>query len=249
MKHKIYFRSSEKMLDINDESVNTIITSPPYWDLKDYNHLNQIGYREKYSDYLDRLFLVWTECFRILKNDGNIFININYRIQKNQIIDIHNEIIDQMDKIGFIFKKKYIWHKPSSIPTNNYRFSDKYEYHLHFSKKEKNKFNNIFFNDYLINKEFIPDIWRIVKKAGSIGKKFEHPAIFPIELVKRSIELTTNTNDIVLDPFLGSGSTLIASDLSNRNFIGYEINKDYIELIKYRCTIYKVPLDNIEFNS
>ena len=236
MDHIIYFKSSEKMSGVNDNSIQTIVTSPPYWDLKNYKHINQIGYNESYKLYLARMRVVWEECYRVLMQNGNFFININYRRFNNSIFRIHDDFIKQLSKIGFIFQEKLIWHKPSGIPTSLPRFADRYEYILHFSKTDSYFINKDFvFNDYknkMINDTY--NSWRIIKKAGSIGKKFEHPAIYPVELAKRAIELTSDLSDYVLDPFLGSGSTTIAAILSNRNSICFELNVQYKELIEYR---------------
>jgi len=246
MSHKIYFTSSEKMLNVKSRSIQTIITSPPYWDLKNYKHSNQIGFNESYELYLERMNVVWKECYRVLKIEGSIFININYRRFNNSIFRIHDDFIKQLTKIGFIFQEKLIWHKPSGIPTALPRLADRYEYILHFSKSKTFYINYGYkFNDYkndLTENTF--NSWRIIKKAGSIGKKFEHPAIYPVELAQRAIELTSQVGDYVLDPFLGSGSTTIAAIYSSRKSICFELNTNYKSLIKYR-------LDNevkIEFN-
>lgn len=236
MSHTIYFRSSEKMLNVKNSSIQTIVTSPPYWDLKNYKHSNQIGFNESYELYLQRMNVVWEECFRVLKNEGSIFVNINYRRFNNSILRIHDDFIKQLVKIGFVFQEKLIWHKPSGIPTALPRLADRYEYILHFSKSKTFYINEDFnFNDYKNNlnaNRF--NSWRIIKKAGSIGKQFDHPAIYPVELAQRAIGLTSKKNDYVLDPFLGSGSTTIAAIISNRNSISFELNENYKNLIKFR---------------
>lgn len=236
MSHIIYIKSSENMSNVPNKSIQTIVTSPPYWDLKNYKHQNQIGYNESYELYLNRINLVWLECYRVLKDNGSIFININYRRFNNSIFRIHDDFIKQLVKIGFIFQEKFIWHKPSGIPTSLPRLADRYEYILHFSKQNNFYINKFFvYNDYKNNLDAdYYNSWRIVKKAGSVGKQFEHPAIYPIELAQRAIELTTKTNDSVLDPFLGSGSTTIAAIKSERNSIGFELNDNYKELIEFR---------------
>jgi DNA modification methylase len=129
-----------------------------------------------------------------------------------------------------------LWHKPSGIPTAGLRLADRYEYILHFSKNT-NFFLNaaIVYNDYKNGLPFaLYDSWRIVKKAGSIGKQFEHPAMFPDELAQRAIAIASLPNDIVLDPFLGSGTTMIAAIKSQRSCYGYELNVGYQPLIKHR---------------
>jgi DNA modification methylase len=237
--YKIYFKTSESMDDVKDKSIKTIVTSPPYWDLKNYLVKGQIGYEESYEDYLKRLEAVWKECHRILKDDGSIWININSRTYKKKIYLIPHDIIKSMSKIGFDFKYSFIWHKPSGIPSSPKNLSDHFEYVLFFVKdKNKFEFNNkeLWSDDYgLLEKGKIGTAWRIVKKAGSVGKDIPHPAIYPDELVERIVRLTSKENDFILDPFLGSGTTLIASRKLNRSCIGYELNnKEYKELIKRR---------------
>lgn len=236
MNHKIYFQSSEKMSVVKNKTIQTIVTSPPYWDLKNYNHKHQIGYNENYSLYLERMNKVWEECYRVLKDYGSIFININYRRFNNSILRIHDDFIKHLIGIGFIFQEKIIWHKPSGIPTALPRFADRYEYVLHFSRNKKYYVNpEVKFNDYKNNLSLkVYNVWRIVKKAGSIGKKFEHPAIFPNELAQRTIELTSKEDDTVLDPFLGSGTTTIVAIQSKRKSICFELNSGYLQLIKFR---------------
>lgn len=236
MSHKIYFQSSENMNVVKNNNIQTIVTSPPYWNLKNYNHNSQIGYNELYDQYLDRINKVWKECYRVLKDEGSIFININYRRFNNSIFRIHDDFIKQLIKIGFIFQEKMIWHKPSGIPTALPRLADRYEYILLFSKSKRFFINSSFnFNDYKNNLKLDKyTSWRIVKKAGSIGKQFEHPAIFPIELAQRAIQLTSKENDFVLDPFLGSGTTTISAILSKRKSICFELNKKYHDLIRFR---------------
>ena len=142
----------------------------------------------------------------------------------------------QCKKIGFHYKGVLIWHKSSGIPTHDKNIVDRHEYVLVFSKSEKLNINSRIceFADYkndCINGGLF---WNINRKAGSVGKQFIHPAIYPNELVSRIVQLTTSENDMVLDPFLGSGTTLIAAVKEGRNCIGYEYNEGFKELIASR---------------
>jgi len=240
--YEVFFKTSENMKEVKNETIKTIITSPPYWDLKNYLTKNQIGYNETYEEYLTRLNKVWKECFRILKSDGSIWININSRTYKKKIYLIPFDIIKEMLKIGFSYKGTFIWHKPSGIPASPKNLSDHFEYVLFFVK-DNSRFNfnknNLWKDDYrLLESGKIGTSWRIVKKAGSVGKDMPHPAIYPDELVERIIKLTSNENEFILDPFLGSGTTLAVSKKLNRSCIGYELNdKEYKELIKKRTNL------------
>lgn len=229
----VLFDSSEKMHQIKDGFVDLMITSPPYWDLKNYFKSGQIG-QESYQDYLSRLKKVWSETFRVLNNTGSMWININIRKKGKQVILIPQDIIKQCKEIGFLFKDVIIWHKSSGIPTHKNNIVDRHEYFLWFTKTEKFKFNTFQFNDY--KNTYLENglLWNINRKAGSVGKNFIHPAVYPDKLIERVIELCSDENDIVLDPFLGSGTTSICASNLNRNSIGYEFNEGFKDLIDFR---------------
>jgi len=250
--NKVYFKTSEKMSEVESKTIQMVVTSPPYWDLKNYRVENQIGYDEDYEKYLGRLYKVWKECFRVLKDNGVTWININTKSYDKSLVLIPFDFIKQMKSIGFYFKDILIWHKSSGIPSQK-NLNDHFEYFLLFTKnkinfKNYNIFNNYF--DYKLDKivNYVP-IWNINKKFGSVGKKFMiHPAIFPVEFIERLINIFTDKEDVILDPFLGSGTTLIAAIKNSRNCIGYELNKDdYKQLIISRLKNYKIPLEKVIF--
>jgi DNA modification methylase len=238
--YKVYFKSSEKMKEVKKESVQCVVTSPPYWDLKNYNVDGQIGYNETYEEYLSRLETVWKECFRVLKKDGSIWINVHSKMYKSKTYLIPLDIIKSLNKIGFFLKDILIWHKSSGIPSGARRFGQHYEYILFFVKDKKNfKFRKESLDsiiDYKIdNLTEIGNVWNIHKKAGSVGKGVPHPALYPVEMIRRIIKVSTDKTDIVLDPFLGSGTTTLAAMELSRRSIGYELNKkDYKPLIENR---------------
>ncbi len=238
----VVWGTSEKMNKVANGSVNVVVTSPPYWDLKDYFKEGQIG-QEPYERYLNRLSRVWKECYKKLADNGSLWININIRTKNGRVILIPRDFILQCKKIGFHYKGILIWHKSSGIPTHEKNIVDRHEYVLVFSKSERLNINNRicqfddYKNDYINGGLF----WNINRKAGSVGKQFIHPAIYPNGLVSRIVQITTSENDMVLDPFLGSGTTLIASVLEGRNCIGYEYNEGFKELILSR---YNTEVDN-----
>ncbi len=238
--HKIFFKTSEKMSEVKNNSIQCVVTSPPYWDLKNYHVDSQIGYKETYEKYHSRLENVWKECFRILKNDGTIWINVHSKMYNSNTVLIPLDIIKSMTKIGFFLKEILIWHKSSGIPSGSQRLSQHFEYILFFSKQKENfkfrKSNIDSILDYKIsNLTTIGNVWNIKKKAGSISKGMPHPAVFPVEMIRRIIKVSTDENDSVLDPFLGSGTTIVAAMELHRNSIGYELNEqDYKPLIEKR---------------
>lgn len=234
----VVFGTSERMTKIPNGSVNVVVTSPPYWDLKDYFKEGQIG-QESYQTYLNRLYKVWNGCYDKLSEDGSLWLNINIRTKNGSVILIPRDFVLQCKKIGFHYKGVLIWHKSSGIPTHDKNIVDRHEYVLVFSKSEKLNINSRIcdFSDYKNEKINGGLFWNINRKAGSVGKQFIHPAIYPNDLVSRIIQVTTCENDMILDPFLGSGTTLIAAIKEGRNCIGYEYNEGFKELILSRCNV------------
>ena len=113
---RVIFRSSESMEEIADGSVQLAVTSPPYWNLKDYFKPGQIG-QESYPDYLRRIRAVWAQCYRKLASSGSLWININIRVQAGKVITIPHDFVEMCREIGFFYKGIVIWHKSSGIPT------------------------------------------------------------------------------------------------------------------------------------
>lgn len=233
---RVVFKTSEDMYDISDNSASVVVTSPPYWDLKDYYKVGQIG-QEGYDNYIQRMQTVWKECYKKLLPSGSLWININIRVKAGNVISIPHDFVKICKDIGFYYKGIFIWHKSSGIPTSNKNIVDRHEYVLLFSKSEDFCINSSIQSSIADYKN--PNInggafWNINRKAGSVGKKYIHPAIYPNELVIRIIRMATVAGDLVIDPFLGSGTSLIAALQCNRNFIGYEYNEGFKELMQNR---------------
>lgn len=232
---EVVWGTSESMTNINNGSVDVVVTSPPYWDLKDYFKEGQIG-QESYETYLGRLDKVWKECYDKLSDNGSFWLNINVRVKNNSVILIPRDFVAQCKKIGFHYKGIAIWHKSSGIPTHDKNIVDRYEFVLVFSKSSaltiKKDIAKI--ADYKNRKINGGLFWNINRKAGSVGKKFIHPAIYPNELVGRILDITTNKYQTVLDPFLGSGTTVISAIERERHSIGFEYNEGFKPLILSR---------------
>lgn len=233
---RVLFKTSENMCDVPDCSTSVVVTSPPYWNLKDYFKEGQIG-QEEYDIYLQRMRTVWEECYKKLLPNGSLWININIRIKEGKVISIPYDFVKICKAIGFYYKGIFIWHKSSGIPTLDKNIVDRHEYVLLFTKSDD------FCIDPSIQSSFAdyknPNInggafWNINRKAGSVGKKYIHPAIYPNDLAIRIIQMSTSEGDLVIDPFLGSGTSLIAALQCNRNFIGYEYNEGFKDLMYYR---------------
>ncbi len=250
-KHKIIIGDSREMKEVADKSVHLIITSPPYWQLKDYGAKNQIGFNDSYEDYINNLNLVWNECFRVLHDGCRLCINIGDQFARSvyygryKIIPIRTEIIKFCESIGFDYMGAIIWQKPTTMNTTggatvmgsfpyprNGIIKIDYEFILIFKKpgkppkvskelKEKSKLSKEEWNEYFSGH------WNFNGE-----KQIKHLAMFPEELPKRLIKMFSFIGDTILDPFLGSGTTTLAAKNVNRNSIGYEINSQFLPFIK-----------------
>jgi site-specific DNA-methyltransferase (adenine-specific) len=254
----IFNWNSNDMSEIPDGSVNLIITSPPYWTLKDYEVEGQIGIgSSSYEVYINELNKVWAECVRVLAPDGKLCINIMpflltgkaARFERRETRIVLGDIERFMDTTNCMFQfGLYIWDKRKiarfssfgSYPYPPNIFSTyPYEWITVFSKagkrkpvpkdiKEKSKLTTEEWQKWAIN-----SIWEMQPaKAKAEG----HPAPFPLELPKRLIKLYSFLGDTVLDPFAGTGTTLKAAQELGRKSIGFELNPDFIPLIKRKLT-------------
>lgn len=260
----IYNHDSSDMSMIPDESVNLIITSPPYWTLKDYDVEGQIGKgSSSYDYYLGELNKVWKECVRVLAPDGKICINIMpflltgkaARFERRETRLVLGDIERFMDSTGCMFQfGLYIWDKRKiarfssfgSYPYPPNIFSTyPYEWITVFSKKGKRKpvSKEVKEKSKLTTEEWqkwaINSIWEMQPaKAKAEG----HPAPFPKELPLRLIKLYSFWGDTVLDPFAGTGTTLLAAQELGRKSIGFELNPEYIKLINKKLNSYASQL-------
>ena len=260
-KAKVIIGDSRKMLEIEDNSIQLIVTSPPYWSIKNYNSNNQIGYGQTLHEYLKDLYRVWLEAYRVLEPGRRLVINIGDQFARAiiygryKIIPIHAEIISQCEDIGFDYMGSIIWQKKTTMNTTgganvmgSYPFPPNgmveidYEYILIFKKpgkprkipkeiKEKSKLSKEEWKEYFYGHWYF---------GGA--KQVEHQAMFPEELPKRIIKMFSFVGETVLDPFLGSGTTLKVALQLNRNAIGYEINENFLEIIKRKINIDKPAL-------
>lgn len=267
-KHKIIFGDSRKMDEIEDNSVHLVVTSPPYWQLKDYGNDNQLGFNDSYEDYINNLNLVWKESYRILQNGCRLCINIGDQFARSiyygryKVIPIRTEIIKFCETIGFDYMGAIIWQKKTTTNTTggasimgsypyprNGIISIDYEFILLFKKLGKPvKFNKQDKLDSKLTKEEWKEYFSGHWKFGGV-RQDKHVAMFPEELPKRLIKMFTFVGETIVDPFLGSGTTTLAAKNLNRNSIGFEINKDFKPLIEKKLDISQRNIfkTNVEF--
>jgi len=249
---KVYYKSSEAMEEVLDDSIQLIVTSPPYGKIKDYGNQNQIGFFGTFDDYFERLKQVWSECYRVLEPQCRMVINIGDQYLRTsefgryRVLSIASKIITDCLDLGFDFLGDIIWQKISTTNTTggctlmgsiyyprNGLLTYDYEHILIFKKyqgKNKRKVDPIIKEMSKIPlsewKKWYTGHWKF---PGVVQK--EHIAMFPEELPYRIIRMFSYIGDTVLDPFLGSGTTLKVAKSLFRNGIGYELNKDYKKIV------------------
>jgi len=239
------------MKEVPDESIHLVITSPPYWQLKDYGDERQIGFHDSYEEYINNLNLVWNECHRVLHTGCRLCINIGDQFARSvyygryKVIPIRTEIIKFCESAGFDYMGAIIWQKITTCNTTGgatvmgsfpYPRSGilklDYEFILILKKpgtppkaskdiKERSRLTTKEWNKYFAGHWSFPG-----------EKQDKHLAVFPEELPRRLIRMFTLIGDTVLDPFLGSGTASLAAKKLNRNSIGYEINKSFLPIIE-----------------
>lgn len=227
--------TSESMDAVNDESVQTVITSPPYWDLKDYGHDDQIGQADQdYEQYLDRLATVWQECYDALRPDGSMWIVVDSVMDRGDLKLIPYDIAQRCEEIGFELQDVIVWYKPTSIAGMTDRnVVNKKEYIIYLAKESAPKFRSIVDTEHGEEDpangkhEQLGNLWRQPVKRGTAGQNVLHKAPYPVGLIDRIVRLATDPGDTVLDPFLGSGTTAYSALRHGRRCIGYEINPEF----------------------
>ena len=247
LENNILFASAEKMDGIPNNSVHLMITSPPYNATKEYDEDLTL------DEYLAFLKNVFEETYRVLVPGGRACINVA-NLGRKPYLPLTAFITQIMLDIGYLMRGEIIWDKASSASpstawgswksASNPILRDVHEYILifskgvykrHLTKKEKEEKKNSIGRDEFL--EYTKTIWQM--KAES-ARRIGHPAPFPEELPTRLIELYSFETDIILDPFMGSGTTAIAALKNNRKYIGFEIKKEYITLAEQRLKKLKV---------
>ena len=241
---KIYCKSSENMDEIPDYSVHLMITSPPYNVKKEYDDDLSL------DEYRNLLKNVFSETYKKLVTGGSTRVNVA-NLGRKPYIPLHSYIIEDMLEIGYLMRGEIIWNKASSaspstawgswLSAANPVLRDIHEYILIFSKgsfsrKKGEKKNTIKKEDFL---EWTKSVWTFpAVSAKSIG----HPAPFPEELPRRLIQLYSFKEDIILDPFCGSGTTCLSALKDERHYIGYDINQEYVDLANNRVNSFAMQL-------
>ncbi|HEY3398565.1 MAG TPA: site-specific DNA-methyltransferase [Armatimonadota bacterium] len=250
--HRLYLADSRRLPELADDSVHLVVTSPPYWCLKDYAHPGQIGYEQPYAEYLGDLRQVLAECLRVLQPGCRAAVNLGdqylratehgrYRVQP-----IPADLTVAGRELGFDFMGQILWRKISTTQTSgggawmgstyyprDGQITYEHEYILLFRKpgrgprptleqKERSR----------LTKEersaWFRGVWDDLPPTRQEG----HVAMFPLELPRRIIRMYSFWGETVLDPFAGSGTTLAAAEQEGRQGVGYELNPAFEPMIR-----------------
>lgn len=268
--NKIYCGDSLKLLkNLFSNSIHLIITSPPYFGCRIYGN-ETLGREESPLDYVSNLLQFTMELKRILRQDGSFYLNIgdvyfgtkgfirnkgryarktdvHYKehkivkpngkyLQYKQLLMIPERVAIGMQEQGWILRNKIIWEKPNPVPSYSPdRRYPVYEHIFHFVKSKR------YYFDLEIAKRLNNhrDIYR-----NGIEPFKEHQASYPVSLIKPLILTTSKENDIVLDPFIGSGTTAVAAIFTNRHFIGFEINMEFCRIAEARIKETQISINS-----
>ena len=234
--NEIFQHSSEKMSELPDNSVSLMVTSPPYHVGKDYDS------EDTFIEFLDLLERVFQETYRVLQPGGRAVVNLA-NLGRRPYLPLTHMVTQRMLDIGYLMRAEIIWRKAKGASGNcawgswrsakNPVIRDVHEYCLCFSK---GRFDRVTKGESDISaEEFMQStlsVWEIPPESAT---RVGHPAPFPVELPKRFIELYTYKGDLVLDPFMGSGSTAVAAVRTGRLWVGYDTEPEYCEITRKRA--------------
>jgi len=240
--NRIFCKSSEDMSELPSNSVHLVVTSPPYNVGKEYDEDLDLN---EYREFLKRVF---REVKRVLVPGGRLCINIA-NLGRKPYLPLHIYIIQDMLELGFLMRGEIIWNKagggsPSTawgswLSAKNPTLRDQHEYILVFSKDTFTRQNPFGRKSTISREEFLEFTKSVWTFPAVSAKEIGHPAPFPVELPYRLIQLYTFEGEVVLDPFMGSGQTAIASLKSKRFYVGYEIVPEYVELAQKRIKAFE----------
>lgn len=251
-----------------EASAHMAITSPPYWCLRDYHAIGQLGLEPSYDEYIEKLCIVFDEVKRVLRPDGTLWVNLadsysgsnggmpspfahksqqyNYTVPPKPTTDVPHKSLClipsrfavAMVRRGWILRNVLIWHKPNAVPESvKDRFTNNFEYLFFFAKNKR----------YYFEQQFEPTVDRETRHSGqhmrnkrcvwtipTKGFAGNHFAVYPEALIETPIRACCPKGGVVLDPFLGSGTTAATAQRLGRRWVGIELNPEYVALAQNR---------------
>lgn len=250
--------SRQVLAKLPDGVFQTCVTSPPYWSLRDYQINGQIGLENSVEEFIENLVLVFEDVRRVLRNDGTLWLNIGdsytsggrtWRapdrknpiramdvrpptpdgLKPKDLIGVPWRLAFALQKAGWYLRADVIWNKPNCQPESvKDRPTRSHEYVFLFSKSETYAYDSTALRG--INGRNLRTVWDVNTQPF----RDAHFATFPPALIEPCIALATQPGNLVLDPFLGSGTVGTVSLQMNRRFVGVEINPDYVAIAKRR---------------
>jgi len=252
---------------IPENSVDLVVTSPPYWNIRDYGYDDQIGYKQSYDDYIADMKRVFEGCYALMKDERWLAINIGTVVGTEGMRFVAGDFVRICEEIGFTFRKDIIWNKPrgqtkwqrggTQWTTNpfprHFNTNINHEFILLFTKgevarrgrPEADALTEAEFGDYVdyerpYLRALAYSVWDITP-VNSPRLDEKHAAPFPAELPRRVIELFTYPNEVVLDPFAGAGTALRVAKSLHRRFVGVEMSEEYCEIARQRIEETEMP--------
>ena len=245
-------------------SVQTVVTSPPYWSLRDYDVAEQIGRDDGLDEYVKSIVVAFDQLRRVLTDDGTVWLNVGdsytsgnrrYRapdrknraramsvrpptpdsLKPKDLIGVPWRLAFALQDVGWWLRSEVIWYKPNAHPESvRDRPTKAHETVFLLSKNQDYHYDVSAVTGP--NGRRLRTMWDInteprPREAGGID---DHPAVMPMTLVRRCIQITSRPGDVVLDPYAGSGTTLLAAKELGRNWVGIELKPEYVELIERR---------------
>ncbi|MEA3401284.1 MAG: site-specific DNA-methyltransferase [Armatimonadota bacterium] len=250
---RLYCGDARNMAALNRGSVQLIVTSPPYWDIKNYRNSGQIGLGQSYEEYTAELHLVAEECKRVLAPGRFLCWVIGTRVSHGQLKHIPSDCIEVFGDHGYTLRKEFIWKKPKGTQglwqRGTTQFLKDNPFPCQAAINIQHEFILVFQREgefkpprrSRLSEDFIKRVaWSVWELPVSRTKG--HPAPFPIQLPERLTHLFSYPGDTVLDPFAGTGATLIAARNAERIGVGYEISEEYCQLAVAEISKAPTPL-------
>lgn len=259
---KVFNHSCEDMFELADNTVASIVTSPPYFAMRDYgNGDSELGLEKDREDYIQNLINIFKECHRVLKDDGSLMVNINEKVENGSYRGVVHQFVGAMLNNGWDLNDEIIWLKNNPVYTGGNRTVRSHEYIFHFVKKGCNTF---YYDTELAKKVSDPNGFCVygtdnkpkffsgmdfrgnalrtnVANTGELRKQCKeqgfhltHSATFPLEVPTLLVLLTSKPGDLVVDPFNGTGSVGEVCRYSGRNYVGYELNPQFVMATEVR---------------
>ena len=251
--NKVYNGDSRCLLEILPEGVQvqTTITSPPYFDMKDYGVEGQVGFGQKYEEYLEDLKEIFAQIYTVTKDDGTLWIVIDTFKRDHAVVTLPFDLVQKLNSVGWKLQEIIIWKKDKTVPWSSKGFMQrKFEYVLFFSKQNNYKTNKDqvrIYDTQQLKKWWVKyperynpkgkaldEIWEFpIPVQGSWGTEYiRHFCPLPKEMVTTMISISTDEEDVVFDPFAGSGAVMSQSAYMKRTYLGIEINPQYINMFE-----------------